>query len=116
MSGALVASWWVCTRDFGTPCVHEHACVRCPALRPDPAQQPRLEVILANLRDHNAEAETQGWRGEIAGLEISIAAAEQKLGVMRELGARHRVTHLGMPDFRSVTGRVTTGEVSCRPA
>src|SRR5208282_1612061 len=27
----------VCTRDFGTPCVHEHSCVRCPQLRPDPA-------------------------------------------------------------------------------
>lgn len=77
-------------------------------------------MILANLRDRRAEAETQGWRGEIAGLEVSISAAEQKLTVMRELAARHRVAHLGMPDFGSVTGRVTTGRVttgedSCRP-
>ncbi|WP_169735391.1 tyrosine-type recombinase/integrase [Actinokineospora inagensis] len=106
----------VCTRDFGTPCVHEHACIRCPALRPDPSQRPRLEVILANLHDRKAEAETQGWRGELAGLEVSIAAAEHKLTAMRELAARHQVTHLGMPDFGSVTGRASAGEVSCRPA
>jgi len=41
----------VCTRDYGTPCIHEHACVRCPQLRPDPAQMPRLEEIRANLVD-----------------------------------------------------------------
>ncbi len=28
-----------CGRAFGTPCVHEHACVRCALLRPDPAQR-----------------------------------------------------------------------------
>lgn len=106
----------VCTRDFGTPCVHEHACIRCPALRPDPAQQPRLEVILANLHDRKTEAENQGWGGEIAGLEVSIAAAEHKLAAMRDLAARHQVTHLGMPDFGSVTGRLSIGEVPCRQA
>ncbi|AHH98728.1 hypothetical protein BC739_000954 [Kutzneria viridogrisea] len=35
---------------------------------------------------------------------------------MRELATRHQVTHLGMPDFGSVTGRASAGEVSCRPA
>ncbi len=65
----------VCTRDFGTPCVHEHACIRCPALPPDPAQRQRLEDILASLRARLAEAREQGWGGEIAGLEVSIAAA-----------------------------------------
>ncbi len=97
----------VCTRDFGTPCVHEHACIRCPVLRPDPAQQPRLQAILANLRDRLREAHEQGWRGEVAGLEVSITAAEQKLQAMQQLAARHRVTHLGMPDFRSSIGRST---------
>ena len=28
-----------CGRAFGTPCIHEHACVRCPMLWPDPAQR-----------------------------------------------------------------------------
>lgn len=29
-----------CARDFGTHCVHEHACVRCPVPRPDPSGCP----------------------------------------------------------------------------
>ncbi len=95
----------VCTRDFGTPCLHEHACIRCPALRPDPARRPRLEDILASLRARLAEAHQQGWGGEIAGLEVSIAAAGQKLSAMDQLAARHRVTHLGMPDFRPAARR-----------
>ncbi len=53
----------ICTRDYGTPCVHEHACVRCPLLRPDPAQLPRLEEIHANLTDRLQEAKEQGWLG-----------------------------------------------------
>src|SRR6266536_2587705 len=32
----------VCTRDFGTACAHEHSCIRCPLLRPDPDQRLRL--------------------------------------------------------------------------
>jgi integrase len=95
----------VCTRDFGTPCVHEHACIRCPALRPDPAQRHRLADILASLRARLAEAREQGWGGEIAGLEVSIAAAVQKLAAMEQVAARHQVTHLGMPDFRPSAGR-----------
>ena len=30
-----------CARAFASPCVHEHACVRCSLLRPDPAQRGR---------------------------------------------------------------------------
>lgn len=84
----------VCGRAYGTPCQHEHACVRCPMLRPDPAQQDRLEEILANLHVRLAEAHQHGWHGEIEGLEISIGAADQKLVSMR----RSRTsTDLGMP-------------------
>ena len=28
-----------CARPYATPCIHEHACLRCPLLRPDPAQR-----------------------------------------------------------------------------
>ncbi|HEV3295456.1 MAG TPA: site-specific integrase, partial [Streptosporangiaceae bacterium] len=34
-----------CGRAFGTPCIHEHACIRCPMLWPDPAQRDRLAEI-----------------------------------------------------------------------
>src|SRR6185437_15708065 len=53
-----------CARAFGTPCIHEHACIRCPMLRPDPAQRGRLEEIRGNLLDRIAEAEREGWAGE----------------------------------------------------
>ncbi|WP_330358337.1 hypothetical protein [Streptomyces chartreusis] len=39
----------ICARAFGTSCIHEHACIRCSMLRPDPAQrQP-------------ADADAPGW-------------------------------------------------------
>jgi len=98
----------VCTRDFGTPCVHEHSCVRCPQLRPDPAQQPRLLEIRGNLQARIAEARREGWLGEIAGLEATLEAASQKLHAMDQITARHGVTQLGMPAFRETVGRATT--------
>jgi len=27
-----------CGRSYATPCIHEHACIRCPLLRPDPTR------------------------------------------------------------------------------
>jgi hypothetical protein len=50
----------VCTRDFGSPCAHEHSCIRCPLLRPDPAQMPRLQEIRDNLTARIAEAQREG--------------------------------------------------------
>ena len=32
-----------CGRAYGTSCIHEHSCIRCPLLRLDPAQRPRLD-------------------------------------------------------------------------
>ncbi len=98
----------VCTRDFGTPCAHEHSCVRCPQLRPDPAQEPRLTEIRDNLQARIAEARREGWLGEIAGLEATLEAAKQKLRAMQQLAARHGATHLGMPAFRGTVGRSST--------
>ncbi|MGD0608593.1 MAG: site-specific integrase [Streptosporangiaceae bacterium] len=68
-----------CGRAFATPCAHEHACIRCPMLWPDPAQQQRLTEIRDNLTARIAEAETEGWLGEIEGLKISLAGAQDKL-------------------------------------
>jgi len=98
----------ICTRDFGTPCVHEHSCVRCPQLRPDPAQQPRLLEIRDNLQARITEARREGWPGEISGLEATLQAAEQKLQTMHRIADRHGVTHLGMPSFHDTVGRAST--------
>ena len=94
-----------CGRDYGTPCAHENACVRCPLLRVDPAQIPRLEEIHANLGDRLQEAREQGWLGEVAAIETTLAAAVQKLEAMRGLAT----VHLGIPDVRSATARFNPG-------
>ena len=71
-----------CARAFGTPCSHEHACVRCSMLWPDPAQRGRLAEIRDNLLARVAEAKREGWLGEIEGLELSLAGAASKLDEM----------------------------------
>jgi hypothetical protein len=68
---------------------------------------PRLEGIHANLVDRLREAKVQGWLGEVAAIETTIAAATQKLEAMRGPVARRASVHLGMPDFRPATARST---------
>ena len=71
-----------CGRSFGTPCIHEHACVRCSMLWPDPAQRDRLVEIRDNLVARITEAQREEWLGEVEGLEVSLAGAEEKLTQM----------------------------------
>jgi hypothetical protein len=86
-----------CGRSYATPCIHEHACVRCPLLRPDPAQRSRLLEIGDNLRARIDEAGREGWLGEMSGLEISLAAATRKLREMDDLAGHHStVVTLGL--------------------
>jgi integrase len=84
-----------CARPYGTPCRHEHACIRCPMLHPDPLQEPRLLTIIANLEDRISEATDRGWLGEVDGLQVSLASARQKLEQMRRLLAQPPVVPLG---------------------
>ncbi|MFD4630927.1 integrase [Streptomyces sp. NPDC058284] len=86
-----------CGRAFSTPCVHEHACVRCSLLRPDPAQRGRLEEIRENLVARIAEAEREGWLGEVEGLRVSLAGAEDKLAHMDRQTSGGTAIDLGMP-------------------
>jgi hypothetical protein len=92
-----------CGRAYGTGCQHEFACIRCPMLRPDPAQQHRLEAIITSLGERIAEADARGWLGEVEGLRTSLAAAEQKLIQMRRTA-----TNLGVPILPSPKPRRTT--------
>jgi hypothetical protein len=68
---------------------------------------PRLEEIRANLGDRLQEAKEQGWLGEVAAIETTMAAAAQKLEAMFDLTTRSASTsfHLGMPDVRPTAGR-----------
>jgi site-specific recombinase XerD len=89
-----------CARPYGTPCNHEHACVRCPMLRVDPAQRPRLLTIIRNLAERIDEARINGWLGEIEGLKVSLTKAQEKLVALDRSQARLRATgpvSLGMP-------------------
>lgn len=88
-----------CGRPYGTPCQHEHACVRCPMLRVDPRQRLRLVEIVRNLGDRITEARANGWLGEVQGLTTSLDAATKKLA---SLDRAHSPTHtrpsdLGLP-------------------
>ncbi|MGI5048245.1 tyrosine-type recombinase/integrase, partial [Streptomyces sp. JAC25] len=97
-----------CGRDYATPCQHENACVRCPLLLVDPTQMPRLQEIHGNLIDRLQEAKDQGWLGEVAAIETTLAAAAQKLEAMRDRAAQPSTVHLGMPDIRRDAGRSST--------
>ncbi|MFJ3966128.1 tyrosine-type recombinase/integrase [Streptomyces sp. NPDC090036] len=98
-----------CARAFSSPCVHEHACVRCSLLRPDPAQRGRLEEIRDNLVARIAEAEREGWVGEVEGLRVSLAGAEDKLAQVDALAERQSTAvQLGMPGFSRSGGTAGT--------
>lgn len=88
-----------CGRPYGTPCKHEHACIRCPMLRVDPKQRARLIEIAQNLQDRVTEARLNGWLGEVQGLQTSLQAARDKLASLeRSLkNTRTSTTDLGMP-------------------
>ena len=76
-----------CGRSYDTPCIHEHSCLRCPLLRPDPAARPRLVQIRDNLIARIAEAESHRWLGEAEGLKVSLAGARRQT---RPDGPDHR--------------------------
>ena len=65
---------------------------------------PRLEEIHASLGNRLQEAKEQGWLGEVAAIETTLAAAAQKLAAMRDLATRRTSVHLGMPDVRPCAG------------
>ncbi|GLW54013.1 integrase [Kitasatospora phosalacinea] len=89
-----------CGRAFGTDCIHEHACIRCSMLRPDPAQRSRLAEIHDNLIARIEEAKREGWLGDVEGLEIHLAGATQKLAQLdAEADRKQQAIHLGMPSF-----------------
>jgi hypothetical protein len=97
-----------CGRAYGTSCIHEHSCVRCPMLRIDPAQRHRLREIRDSLSARIAEAGREGWTGEAEGLKVSLAAADSKLAqVDSSITRRREAVSLGMPSFPDIAGRTT---------
>ncbi|MEV0899081.1 site-specific integrase [Actinoplanes sp. NPDC049802] len=98
-----------CGRAYGTSCIHEHSCVRCPLLRVDPGQRPRLIEIRDNLTARIAEAQREGWLGEAEGLRVSLAAVKEKLAQTdNTVQRRAAAVALGMPTFPRVAARTVT--------
>jgi hypothetical protein len=89
-----------CGRAYGTTCIHEHSCLRCSLLRVDPEQRHRIVEIRDNLLARTAEAQREGWLGEVDGLKVSLAAAEHKLAQL-DTRTRPTTTELGIPTIRS---------------
>ncbi|MGH3799647.1 MAG: hypothetical protein ACRDTD_05825 [Pseudonocardiaceae bacterium] len=94
-----------CGRPYGTPCKHEHACIRCPSQRLDPKARPRLTHIIANLNDRIHEAKLNGWLGEVQGLQISLNAAAKKLVNLDQIRERQPTNpvNLGIPAITKQT-------------
>ena len=101
-----------CGRAYGTGCQHEHACLRCALLRPDPAQIGRLQDIVDNLRERIAEAKQQGWAGDVEGLRVTLNGAELKLAQMYKLQNHHgsEVAELGIPIVRTKMKKLKTDD------
>ena len=98
-----------CGRAFGTPCFHEHACVRCSLLRPDPAQRATAGRDPDNLEDRIIEAKLHGWLGEVEGLQVSLTGVKDKIAqIDATIRRKPAATELGMPPFGSISGRSTT--------
>lgn len=73
-----------CGRPYGTPCAHEHACIRCPMLHVEPRMILRLDELEADLLARRERAEKEGWKGEVDGLELTLGHLRDKRGrVMR---------------------------------
>ncbi|WJV44526.1 site-specific integrase [Streptomyces flavofungini] len=97
-----------CGRAYGSDCVHEHACVRCPVLIVSPAERPRLVEIRDNLSDRIAEAQREGWLGEVEGLSTSLAAAREKIGQLdRQQEGRASQVFIGIPTFDQIVARAS---------
>ena len=67
-------------------------------LWPDPAQRPRIAEIRDNLIARISEAEREGWLGEVEGLKISLAGADDKLAQI-DRRSRRQPVDLGIPSI-----------------
>ena len=67
---------------------------------PDPAQRTRIVDIRDNLIDRIAEAEREGWLGEVEGLALSLAGANDKLLQIDRRPNGNDTVDLGVPAVR----------------
>ncbi|WP_026416339.1 site-specific integrase [Actinomadura oligospora] len=95
-----------CGRPYGTPCQHEHACIRCPVLHVNPKMLARLTEIEADLLDRRARAEAEAWLGEIEGIDLTLTFLRAKREDAQRRADRPTVS-LGIPSVPE-TGKTAT--------
>jgi site-specific recombinase XerD len=87
-----------CGRPYGTPCQHEHACIRCPMLSINPKMLPRLDELEADLLARRERAIAEGWQGEVEGLTLTLTFLRSKRQRTQHAQAMASgPVHLGMP-------------------
>lgn len=90
-----------CGRPYATPCSHEHACIRCSMLRIDPKMISRLTDIETDLEQRRQRAHTEGWLGEIEGIDLTLSFLRSKRDEARRLSVR--TDALGIPTLRTTS-------------
>ncbi|MEV7739786.1 integrase [Streptomyces sp. NPDC088921] len=75
-----------CARPYGSPCQHQHACIRCPMLQVNPKMLTRLAELEQDLLQRRRQrAEAEGWLGEIDGIDMTLTFLRTKQAVRTQL-------------------------------
>jgi hypothetical protein len=74
---------------------------------PDPAQRPRIAEIRDNLIARIAEAEREGWLGEVEGLQISLAGANDNIAQIDRRSPAATAVNIGMPTIAGIAENTT---------
>jgi hypothetical protein len=86
-----------CGRPYGTPCQHEHSCLRCPVLQVEPRMLARLDEIEADLLNRRERAANEGRLGEVEGLDLTLSFLRAKRAHTQRFTRR---VQLGLPASR----------------
>ncbi|MEH0975167.1 tyrosine-type recombinase/integrase [Micromonospora sp. CPCC 205546] len=92
-----------CSRPYGTPCQHEHACIRCPMLHVNPKMIDRLGELEKDLLTRRQHAQREHWLGEVEGIDLTLTFLRAKREEAERL-SRRPVTQLGIPRSRGDSG------------
>ena len=98
-----------CGRAFGTPCIHEHSCLRCPLLRPDPAQRTGSWRSATTCSPASPKPNARAGSAKPKDSKSASPAPSQTRPARRP--HRHPAAiHLGIPSFPDIAGRTVTTE------
>ncbi|MFD3944935.1 tyrosine-type recombinase/integrase [Streptomyces sp. NPDC058579] len=86
-----------CGRPYGTPCQHEHACIRCPMLQVNPKMISRLDDLEADLIARRSRAQAEGWAGEVEGIDLTLQLLRAKREDTQRIAHRPPI-ELGFPE------------------